>query len=350
MTMTLDLDTNQNGQPAAAPGAPSVRIPTEQDMDAPMLTFAHRDFLAVPADLTVERALKSLRGKNCSVGVGYIYAVDTERRLVGVIPLRALLCSALDAPIRDIMRPNVIALPQTATVLVACEMFSTHRFVAFPVVDENNRILGVVDVRLFADEVLDLSEHQQVHAAFDIIGLRLSKGRVRSPWLAFPYRFPWLLTTIGSGLLCAFVTSLFQATLGEALALAFFLTLVLGLGESIAVQSLTLTLQSLHRIGVAERLRSELGRELTQGLLLGAICAALVSGLAFAWQGDARTAAVLGASILAIVAQAGAMGVIVPTLVHRLRWDVKVAAGPITLAATDVVTLVIYFTMAALIL
>jgi hypothetical protein len=136
----------------------------------------------------------------------YFYVVDAEDRLTGVLPTRRLLTGALDARLRDIMVPRVVAIPQTATLLEACEAFVLHKFLAFPVVDEQRRIVGVVDVSFFTDqEVFDLPGEQEESPehVFEAIGFHVAQVRDASPLRAFRFRFPWLLATIGSGTLCA---------------------------------------------------------------------------------------------------------------------------------------------------
>src|SRR5437879_7045618 len=121
-----------------------------------------------------------------------------------------------------------------------------HKFLAFPVVDDEQHIVGVVNVDLFTTEVFDIAERETMDQLFEAIGFHISQVRGASPLRAFRYRFPWLLTTIGSGLMCAFLVSAFHLTLAKSISLAFFLTLVLALGESVSVQSMTVTIQALH--------------------------------------------------------------------------------------------------------
>src|SRR4029434_10405720 len=116
---------------------------------------------------------------------------------------------------------------------------------AFPVVDDRRRIMGMVDVSLLSEEVFDAAEKERVNDLFEAIGFHISEVRDASPLRAFRFRFPWLLATIGSGTLCALLTSAYEVTLAKAIVLAFFLTLVLGLGESVSVQSMSVAIQAL---------------------------------------------------------------------------------------------------------
>jgi len=113
------------------------------------------------------------------------------------------------------------------------------------VVDEERRILGLIDIAVFTEEVFDIAEREQHEDVFATIGFHVSQVRDTGPLRAFRYRFSWLLATIGSGTACALLASRFAVTLEQSLVIAFFLTLVLGLGESVGVQSMAVTIQAL---------------------------------------------------------------------------------------------------------
>ena len=315
------------------------------------MAHARRDVTCLRHDFTVEQALAAVRQRGLAESIVYFYVVDGEERLVGVLPTRRLLTAPLDRRLTELMVSRVIALPHTATLLDACELFVLHKFLGFPVVDEQRRVVGLVDVNMFTDEVFDLAERERMDEVFEAIGFRVSQVRDASPWRAFRYRFPWLLATIASGTLCALLTSAYEVTLAKALVLAFFLTLVLALGESVSIQSMTVTIQALRSQAVTWRwyLRA-LGRELGGALLLGAACGALVGLIVWGWRGTGLPALVIGASIGLSLIGACLSGLSVPTALHALKLDPKIAAGPLTLALTDVWTLLCYFSLAAVVL
>ena len=122
-----------------------------------------------------------------SEGIGFAVPIELVKDFLDshgldrMLPTRRLLMAALDQRIGDLMISRVIAIPQTATVLDACELFILHKFLAFPVVDEQRRIIGVVDVSLFTEEVFDISEHERMDDVFQVIGLRLSHMHNASP-------------------------------------------------------------------------------------------------------------------------------------------------------------------------
>jgi magnesium transporter len=323
-----------------------------EHLNQPILPHARRDFAQLSQDFTVQQALEAIRVQGVGEQVIYFYVVDGRQSLVGVLPTRRLLTSPLDQRLAQIMINRVVAIPHTATILEACEMFVMHRFLAFPIVDEQRRILGIVDVNLFTQEVLDIGEREQTDEVFEALGFRISQVRAATPWRAFRLRFPWLLTTIGSGAVCAVLASRFEHTIARAIVLAFFITLVLALGESVSIQSMAVTVQALRSIKkvslgwFVQAFRHEAGT----AALLGMGCGALVSLIVGAWRGQWLAAGVIGSSVALSLVAACLFGLSVPALLHSLRLDPKIAAGPVTLALTDIFTLLCYFGLAALVL
>ncbi len=322
-----------------------------QHLDQPVLPFARKDFPELRQAFTVQQALDSIRRQGLGEKVVYFYVVDESERLVGVLPTRRLLVSALDQRLDEIMIARVVALPDSATILEACELFVLHRFLAFPVVDAQRRIVGVIDVGLFTQEVLDLGEREQTDEVFEALGFRISQARAATPWRAFRLRFPWLLATIASGTACAVLASAFELTISHTMVLAFFITLVLALGESVSIQSMALTVQALHAVRPSRRwFAQSFAHEAGTALLLGVGCGAVVTLIICLWRGVALAAFVIGGSIVLALCGACLFGLTVPALLHWFRLDPKIAAGPVTLAVTDVCTLLCYFGLAAVVL
>src|SRR5207244_146946 len=123
-----------------------------------VIEHARKDFPLLDADMTVGQALDRIRREGVGERVIYFFAVDSEKRLVGVLPTRRLLTAALETSLRDIMVRRVVAIPASATVLDACECFVLYKFFAFPVVDAQRRVVGLIDVSLFAEEILGEGE------------------------------------------------------------------------------------------------------------------------------------------------------------------------------------------------
>ncbi len=324
---------------------------TADHLQERITAFVRTDVPTLRRDMTVEQALAAVREHGLGERIVYFYVVDERERVVGVLPTRRLLTAPLASRVEAAMIDRVVAIPDEATVLEACELFVLHRFLALPVVDGERRLVGVVDATLLTDEVFDVAEREQANELFEVIGFRLAQVRDVSPLRAFRFRFPWLLTTIASGALCALLVSAFAVTLAQALVLAFFLTLVLALGDSVSIQSMTVTIQSLHAARPTLRwFAGALAREGGTALLLGVACGGVTIAIAAAWHGPGPATWAIGAAIVLDVLAACVIGLIVPALLHALRLDLKLAAGPLTLALADLSTIAIYFSTASLLL
>src|SRR5438046_9665373 len=203
--------------------------------------------------MSVSDALERIRRQGVGERVIYFFATDAEGRLVGVLPTRRLLTTSLETRLEEIMVRRVIAIPASATVLEACEFFVLYKFFAFPIVDRARRVIGVVDVSLFAEEILEAGEREEKRPVVaklgddvvEALGFRVVQIRGASPWRVFGYRFPWLLATVGAGTACAVLARAFEATLAGSLVVAFFLTLWRRPDASVRMQSLTLTIQAV---------------------------------------------------------------------------------------------------------
>ena len=332
---------------------------TIPDFDTPVVDHARKDFPLLDADMTVGEALDRIRREGVGERVIYFYAVDQEKRLVGVVPTRRLLTASLETALHEVMVRRVVAVPAKATVLDACEFFVLYKFLAFPVVDEQRRVVGIVDANLFAEEILEAGDTEDRSRDtmpvdpefFEALGFRLEQIRGASAWRAFRFRFPWLLVTVTGGTLSAILSGLFEATLAGSLIIAFFLTMVLGLNESVSMQSMSVTIHALRSVSVTwDWLASSFRRELATAALLGVSCGFVVCVIAWAWRHDLRAAIVIGGSIALSLVTACALGLAVPSILHRLKLDPKIAAGPVTLTSADFIALVIYFTSAWLVL
>jgi magnesium transporter len=311
----------------------------------PILPLARPPVVVLQPQHTIAETLERIRRSADAAAIHYFYVVDEEHKLVGVVPARRLLTASPEQFVRDIMVEHVVAIPDWATVLIASEYFATRRLLAFPVVNASGVLLGVVDVSLFTDDVIDLAK-QTYNDIFQLIGVHGTEQR--SPWLAFRDRFPWLLANIFGGLLAAFIASRFEHLLQEVIVLSLFIPIVLALGESVSMQALTLTLQRLTDGPIIwKQLFSALWKEFKTAVLLGLGCASVVGLVVLLWRGQALVAGSIFLSISLSMIVACLLGVAVPAGLRAAKADPGIAAGPVVLAAADVVTLLLYFGLGA---
>ena len=315
-------------------------------LDHPVTQHLRFDFCRLRADQTVGEALADLRIQQPQGRIIYFYVMDDADRLVGVVPTRRLLLSPPEAKIAQIMVASVVTLPHTATVRQACELFLAHHYLAFPVM-HGERMIGIVDVEVFAEGIDDLERTKQQSDLFQLMGVRLSAAQQASPWLAFRSRFPWLLCNIGGGILAAILANAFEPLLIKVVSLALFVPVVLALSESVAIQSVTLALVCLHgQPPTWNALRTRLAREAATGAMLGLACGAILACVVLAWLGNTKLALCLLTGIGLGVTVSAVFGLGMPYALRLFKSDPQVASGPIALVIADMLTLTVYFSVA----
>lgn len=324
---------------------------SDHNLQEPVSAYMRTDFVSLKQNETVSHAIESIRNHASPKDILYLYVTDEYNRLAGVVPIRNVITSDPQTKISSIMLSSPVSVLHSQSVLRACELFTEYRFLALPVVDDDNKILGIVDINLFTDDVVSLNHQRQLENVFQMIGVRVSIGKKVSAWSDFKGRFPWLFCNITSGIICAFIASRYELLISELAILAMFITVVLAISESVSIQSMALTLQVLLQQNVSwRRILTSVRSELLTSVLLGA-CSGFVVGLtAYSWKSVLWQGLAIGLSIWLSVITACLLGVIVPTLIRKFHIDPKVAAGPIVLAAADIATLLFYFSTANLIL
>lgn len=323
----------------------SVAPLSASQLHEPILPLVQPPRVVLQPEQTIALALDSIRASADAGSIHYFYVVDDRNQLVGVVPTRRLLTAAPGQTVREIMVDGVVAIPDWATVLIASEYFATRRLLAFPVVNSAGQLLGVVDVSLFTDEVIDLAK-RTYDDIFQLIGVHGTAQQ--SPWFAFRDRFPWLLCNIGGGLLAALIASRFELLLQQVVVLSLFIPIVLALGESVSMQALTLTLQGLTDGPIVwKRLLQALWKEFKTAALLGLGCAMVVGVVVLAWRREGEVAAAIFLAIMISMVVACLLGVAVPAVLRAAKADPRIAAGPVVLATADVVTLLLYFGIGA---
>jgi len=306
--------------------------------------MARPDPVRLLANETISEALARLRGGSLGERIVYFYITDDGGRLLGVVPTRRLILSDPFALVGEVMVHPVHAVSEKELLRSALETLVRKRLLALPVVDEEGRLTGVIDISTFT-QTLDLERRGAAEEAFQLAGVHIEQERNKNLWRVLTNRFPWLLMNIASGFAAAFISNLFDDVLRTVVAIAFFIPLVLTLSESIAMQTVTMSLQGARAPGTYPMLR-----EMRAGLLLGLISGGIVGLFGSAWLRLFRLAAVVAGSILASGAIGAALGYSVPRLVHRWKLDPKIASGPAVLALTDLAALSCYLGLSAVFL
>ncbi len=163
----------------------------QTNFQRPVTEFMRSDFATVQVDWTVDRALAAIRAHGLGDRIVYFYVTETGGKLRGVLPARRLLTEPLERRIDEIMIARVVAVPATALLLDACEFFVLYKFYALPVVDAERRVLGVVDMSLFTEQVLNMEEKDESgDDIFQSLGFHIEELHNATAFKAFRFRFP----------------------------------------------------------------------------------------------------------------------------------------------------------------
>ena len=319
---------------------------TEKDLNKPLRDFVVPVKTTIQADHTIGEALSYLRNKHIHDEIIYIYVVDNEYKLVGVVPTRLLLLSDLTTPIVDIMSKHLISLEGNQTLQEAMEFLETHHLLALPVVDENNYLLGLIDVGLYLEEKIDVASARRRTDIFQMIGMYVEEGKKGSLWKGYKARMPWIFCNMFGGFACAIISRVFEIVLAKVLLLAMFIPLVLTLSESISMQSMTQSMQLIKRTHRRWKYTiAALIREWQIVALLAATSGFIVGMVSMLWGDGIKPGFVIMFGIMISIYITSSIGSAIPLILHARKWDPRVAAGPVVLMFADVLTTLIYLSL-----
>ena len=302
-------------------------------------------YASVTEVVTVARALDLLREHAKAEAINYVYVVDAGGRLTGTLPVRALLAAKPGARVQDAATGKIVKLSARQPKVEVVRAFKGHTYQALPVVDDQDRLVGVVT----AESVLSAVRDQEDEIVFGATGADARELELRTGVAALR-RLPWITMTVVGGLGCAFVAGFFHATLERAVVLGIFVPLVLAVSESVAAQTATIVLKTLVTGDIPRgALTRFLMKEVAVGLLIGLYAAVLVVLASTLWHADLRLGAVIGCTVVLGVCWSTLVGVAVPTILRRFRVEPSVAGGPVVLMIADLFTLIFYFSIASLV-
>jgi magnesium transporter len=311
--------------------------------------MARPDVVRLLETETIGEALSRLRGEEVGERIVYFYVTDGTGRLVGVVPTRRLILSNPSTVVGEVMIHPAIAVRESEPFGKALQTITDRRLLALPVVDEEGRLKGVLDVTALTETLVDLERRETADELFQLAGIHIEQERSRNELWVLKRRLPWLLFNLCSGIGAAFISELFGGLLRLIVAIAFFVPLVLTLAESVAMQSVTM---SLNQLQVATRVRGAGGvlREFRVGILLGGTSGVIAALIGVVWMRSLTIAGVMAGAILFAGAIGAVFGFFVPRLVRHWKLNPTIASGPVTLALTDLAALTCYFGLSSLVL
>jgi len=314
--------------------------------DKPLRDFISPVRTTVHVEQTIEEALAFLRDKHIDEEIIYIYVVDDERKLIGVVPTRKLLLSDPETLISNVMDTALVTLDSEQTLQEAMEFLESHRLLALPVVDHDKHLLGVIHVGHYLEEKVDVANARRRSDIFQMIGMVVEEGKRASAWNGYRSRMPWIFCNMFGGFACAIISRVYEIVLAKVLLLAMFIPLLLTLSESISMQSMTQSMQLLKRPTRHIRyLFQSLIREWQTVAMLAISSGIIVGAVSLFWGDGVLPALTIMFGIMVSVVITASIGSTIPLVLHARKWDPRVAAGPVVLMFADVLTTLIYLSL-----
>ena len=316
------------------------------------------EYVSLRVDMTVEESILRIRRQGVDKETIYTCYVTEGRKLVGIVTVKDLLLAQDDeTPIADIMQTNLISVSTHTDQEEVALMFSRYDFLALPVVDMENRMVGIITV----DDAIDVMQDEATEDMAMMGGILPSeKTYIRSsPWDLFKSRIPWLLLLMVSATFTGMIISSFESALATHAALIAFIPMLMGTGGNSGSQSSVtiiraLSLEELHLGDLARVIWKEIRTAVLCGLALSVVCYLkiwLVDGLLL---GNTDISPLINLvvclALFATVLIAKVVGAILPLLAKALKLDPAVMASPFITSIVDALSLLVYFLFASMLL
>ena len=313
------------------------------------------EFVHLHKGITVATALEQVKADAVEKETIYtIYIVDEKGKLEGAVSLRDLLIAQPDAAIENIMKKIAVSTSTDTDQEEVARILQKLDWLAVPVVDKENRLVGIVTV----DDAVDILEEEATEDIMASGGIFASKETNRSEvlvrgslWSILKVRMPFLFITIIGGLLAAIVLDGFEEVLEAVVVVAFFIPLIMDMGGSVGTQSSTAFARGvvLGHVNLSKFFK-HLAKEIGIGFCIGLIAGAISGAIATVWQGDIMLGLAVGGSLALTVTLAATLGFLVPFVLMKLNADQAAGAAPIITTVKDISGILIYFTTVSILL
>lgn len=302
------------------------------------------EFVSIPKNSTVRSAMNILRNAAPNAEtIYYVFVVDEDKRLSGIVTLRDLIISDEDTLIGTIMNERVVSVSVSEDQEEVARMIKDYDFLAMPVVDFQQHLLGIITV----DDIIDVLDEEASDDYSKLAAVSDMDTFDKGPFTAAKKRLPWLILLTFLGMLTANLMGMFEATLDKVALLAVFIPLIAGMAGNSGTQALAVAVRGIATGDIEEESKVKLlFREAGTGLITGIVCGAVVVGLVYFWKGELLIGALVGAAVFGSIFVATLAGSFIPLLIHRLKIDPAVASGPFITTLNDIISILIYLGLA----
>lgn len=302
------------------------------------------DFIALTEDTTAKAAIESLQEEHQDVEMPfYLYVVDEYGKLVGVSSLRQLVVVPPETPLKNFMTTDVFSVTTDMDQEEVAKLVARYDILAVPVVDDSNRLVGIVTV----DDVIDIFRMEATEDMLKMAGAGEEYVETQSVLRSTRIRLPWLFASYLGGMVAFYIIGRFEESLYKLAYLAAFIPVIMGMGGNIGTQSSTIVVRGLAtgRLNIRD-IGSVVVKECLIGLLLGLIYGLLIGLVAHLKYSTFALAVSVGLGLVCSMSIAALFGSLMPMVFARINIDPAVATGPFVTTSIDIISVFFYFVLA----
>ena len=316
------------------------------------------EYISIYDDFTIANAISHIRLVAADVeNIYYMYVLDKEDRLKGIISIRDLISSNPNALVSDVMEKDIVSVNASTPQEEVAALISKYDYIAMPVVNDNQQILGVITI----DDIMDVMQEEANEDIMKMAGTSDEELETDSPFKTCKSRLPWLLITLCTGFVTSAILKYFMASFESIAVLVFFVPVVCGMGGNPGVQASTLAIRALslnNEITLGDVFK-KVWKEIAAGALMGAVCGLVIALWAqylivTSPNPPAMKAIYLsitvGLAMLCTMSFSTTYGALVPIVFNKFKIDPAVASGPFVTSCNDIFALLIYYAVSSILI
>jgi magnesium transporter len=306
------------------------------------------NYFALNEDLTVKEATKLLHKAEDLEMVFYLYVIDSEKHLVGVISLRQLILNPPDKKLKDIMTKEVIKVNVNTDREEVAKIVERYDILAVPVVDNEDILVGIITV----DDIIDVIREETTEDIYKMAGTTEDELMLgNKSFKVAKVRFPWLLITFFGELISGLVIHFFHGKVQDFAILVSFMPLIMAMGGNVGSQSATILIRgvALGKVTIGD-IYKVIFKEIRVGMIMGVILGSILAFVAPFFSKDRQLGLIVGIAMFFAITFAAFTGAFVPAMLIKLKLDPAVASSPFISTLNDITGLTIYFTVSIILL
>ena len=301
------------------------------------------EYLAVEENLHVDDVMHLVKKQALEAeSISYVYVLDKQEHLMGVISLRDLLTHADDLPVINITNERIISVKAGDDQADVAQIVANYNFLSIPVTDDNNRLLGVITV----DDIVDVIDEEAVEDYSGLAAVNVSQIN-DTPWHSAVKRIPWLIALLLLGMTTATLISSYDGLVRRASILAAFISLITGTAGNAGTQALALAVRRIAVGSDKNGLRDFLS-EVIAGILVGIATGLSVFIVVALWKQNVVLGFAVGLAMTIAIIVANLAGYLIPVVIDKIGFEPAVASGPFITTLSDLTSVLIYFNVAQL--